>query len=58
MVEDGERDESREPEEHGQHVESQHGHRVREGGEEPRRQREVDEDQERPDGYEDHEAVL
>lgn len=58
MVQDGDGDEAREPEEHGQGVETEHGHGVGEGGEEARRQGQVDEDQECPDGDEDHEAVL
>ena len=57
-MQDGERDEAGEPEEHGQRVETEHGHGVSEGGEESGRQGEVDEDQEGPDGDEDHEAVL
>lgn len=56
-MEDGERDEAREPEQHRQRVEPEHGNWVREGGEEARRQGEVDEYEECPDGGEDHEAV-
>lgn len=55
---DGEGDEAREPEEHGQGVQSEHGYRVGEGGEEAGGEDEVDEDEEGPDGGEDEEAIL
>ena len=58
MVEDGEGDEAGEPEEHGQGVEGEHGDGVGKGGEEARRQGQVDEDEEGPDRGEDHEAVF
>ena len=58
LVEDGEGDEAGEPEEHGQGVEGEHGDGVGKGGEEARRQGQVDEDQEGPDRGEDHEAVF
>lgn len=55
---DAERDKAGEPEEHGQRVETKHGYGVRKGREESRRKGQVDEDEQRPDGDEDHEAVL
>lgn len=58
MPEHGERDEGREPEEHGQRVEGEHGEGVRDGGEEARGEGEVEQDEERPDGDEYHEAIL
>ena len=58
MVPDGEGDEAGEPEEHGEGVEAEHGDGVGEGGEEARGEGKVDEDEEGPDGGEDHEAVF
>lgn len=58
MMPHGEGDESGEPEEHSQGVESEHGDRVGDGGEEARGEGEIDEDEEGPDGGEDHEAVF
>lgn len=55
---DGEGDEAGEPEEHGQSVEAEHGDGVGEVGEEAGGEGEVDEDDEGPDGGEDHEAVF
>ena len=58
MDPDGERDETREPKEHGQGVESEHGDGVGEGGEEAWGEVEVDVDEEGPDGGVDHEVVF
>ena len=58
MMPHGERDESGEPEEHSQGVQTEHGDRVGDGGEEARGEGEIDEDEEGPDGGEDHEAVF
>ena len=58
VIPDGEGDEAGEPEQHRQSVQTEHGDRVGEGGEEARGQSQVDEDEEGPDGGEDHEAVL
>ena len=56
VIEYRERDEGREPEQHGQRIEGEDGEDVGEGGEEARGEGEVDEDEERPDGGEDHEV--
>lgn len=58
MIVDGERDEAREPEEHGEGVETEDHERVRDGGEEFGGEGEEDDDEEGPDGDEDHEGVL
>ena len=58
MVEDSESDKSREPEQHGQGIETKEDDPVGDRREEFRGEAQVEDDEEGPDGDEDEEGIL